>query len=240
MLHKTRGIVLRTTPYAESSVVVQVFTEKFGVQSYLVNGVKKAKAKISINVLQPLHLLELVVYQKNSGGLQRMAEARQLPPFQRIPYDIIKSSLVLFLNEMLYKSVKQQGPDDAMFEFVFNAVNWLDSSERTPVNFHLYFLLKFTRYLGFFPAPQELGQHFFDLKDGVFTSYPPNHSLVLHEPHTSQWASILTSRLTTLENVKISNTDRRVLLHKLIDFYRLHIDNVGDIKSCEILEEVLG
>lgn len=240
MLHKTRGIVLRTTPYAESSVVVQVFTEKFGVQSYLVNGVKKAKAKISINVLQPLHLLELVVYQKNSGGLQRMAEARQLPPFQRIPYDIIKSSLVLFLNEMLYKSVKQQGPDEAMFEFVFNAINWLDSSERTPVNFHLYFLLKFTRYLGFFPAPQELGQHFFDLKDGVFTNYPPNHSLVLHEPHTSQWASILTSRLTTLENVKISNTDRRVLLHKLIDFYRLHIDNVGEIKSCEILEEVLG
>ena len=240
MLHKTRGIVLRTTSYAETSVVVHVFTEKFGVQSYLVNGVKKAKAKISINILQPLHLLELVVYQKNSGGLQRMAEARQLPPFHRIPYDIIKSSLVLFLNEMLYKSIKQQGPDEAMFEFVFNAIHWLYSSEKTPVNFHLYFLLKFTRYLGFFPAPQQAGQHFFDLKDGVFTKYAPNHSLVLHEPHTSQWAILLTSRLITLENVKISNVDRRVLLHKLIDFYRLHIDNVGDIRSCEILEEVLG
>lgn len=240
MLHKTRGIVLRTTSYAESSVVVQVFTEKFGVQSYLVNGVKKPKAKISINVLQPLHLLELIVYQKNYGGLQRMVEARQLPPFQRIPYDIIKSSLVLFLNEVLYKSVKQQGPDEAMFEFVFNAINWLDSSEKTPVNFHLYFLLKFTRFLGFFPAPQRTGQLFFDLKDGVFTKHAPNHPLVLHEPHTSQWALILTSKLDALESIKIANTDRRVLLHKLIDFYRLHIDNVGEIKSCEILEEVLG
>src|SRR5690349_12859257 len=108
MLHKTRGIVFKTTNYSESSVVVQVFTEKFGLQSYLINGVKKPKAKIKMNILQPLHLLEMVVYHKPSGNIQRAAEVRQQPVFLTIPYDIVKSSLVMFLNEVLYKAIRQQ------------------------------------------------------------------------------------------------------------------------------------
>lgn len=240
MLHKTRGIVLKTTAYAESSVVVHIFTEKFGIQSYLVNGVKKPKTKIRLNMLQPLHLLDMVVYHKDGTGLQRVSEARQLPLFQRIPYDVIKSSVVLFLNEVVYKSVKQQGPDIAMFEFLYNAIIWLDSADETPVNFHIYFLLKFTRYLGFYPALPKPVDKFFDLKDGVFTAYAPGHAFVLHEPHTSQWAHILGCSLTDLFTIKISNNDRRVLIQKVVDFYRLHIDNIGDIKSNEILEEVLN
>ncbi|HEY1023883.1 MAG TPA: DNA repair protein RecO, partial [Sphingobacteriaceae bacterium] len=105
MLHKTRGIVFKTTDYSESSVVVQVFTEKFGLQSYLINGVKRPKAKIRSNILQPLHLLDMVVYHKPAGNIQRVAEVRQVPVFQTIPYDVVKSSLVLFLNEVLHKSI---------------------------------------------------------------------------------------------------------------------------------------
>jgi len=240
VLHKTKGIVLKTTPYAESSVVVQIFTEKFGIQSYLVNGVKKSKAKIRLNILQPLHLLDLVVYQKNTGGLQRISEARQVPAFQRIPYDIMKSSVVLFLNEVIYKCMKQQGADNALFEFLFNAIHWLDTTDDTPVNFHLYFLLKLSKFLGFYPASKSAKQSYFDLKEGVFTQYAPNHSLVLQEPHTSQWASLLDSKLAELHFVKIPNADRRVLLQKIVDFYQLHVDSMGEIKSREILEEVLS
>ena len=107
MLHKTRGIVLKTTNYNESSVVVQVFTEKFGIQAYLINGVKKPKAKIPINVLQPLHLLEMVVYYKQNAQIQRIAEARLMPMFKSIPYDVVKNTIVQFLNEVLYKSIRQ-------------------------------------------------------------------------------------------------------------------------------------
>ncbi|WP_345233201.1 DNA repair protein RecO [Olivibacter ginsenosidimutans] len=240
MLHKTRGIVLKTTPYAESSVVVQIFTEKFGMQAYLVNGVKKPRAKIGLNILQPFHLLDLVVYHKLTGSLQRISEARQTPIFQRIPYDVIKSSIAQFLNELVYKSMKQQGPDEALFDFIFHAICWLDALEHTPANFHLYFLLKLTKFLGFYPASNGSNRPFFDLKEGTFTSYLPNHSLVLQNPHTTQWATILNSNWSALHGIKIPHADRRILLHRVVDFYQLHLDAIGEIKSLEILEEVLG
>ena len=151
MLHKTRGIVFKTTDYGESSVIVQVFTEKFGLQSYIINGVKKPRAKISRNMLQPLHLLDMVVYYKNTGQVQRISELRNSPVLQSIPYDVIKSCITLFLNEVLYKAVRQQSADENLFDFVFNAIEWLDNQTEGVANFHLLFLTRLTRYLGFYP-----------------------------------------------------------------------------------------
>ncbi|HUH33525.1 MAG TPA: DNA repair protein RecO, partial [Daejeonella sp.] len=185
MLHKTRGIVLKTTSYSESSVVVQVFTEKFGLQSYLINGVKKPKAKISMNILQPLHLLEMVVYYKPSGNIQRAAEVRQQPVFLSIPYNIVKSSLVLFLNEVLYKAIKQQTADEVLFEFLFHAIEILDRMEAGAVNFHLYFLLRLTRFLGFYPdLTLADSASYFDLTNGNFTKQIPPHSSLIEQPLT--------------------------------------------------------
>ena len=239
MLYKTRGIVLKATNYSESSVVVQVFTEKFGLQSYIVNGARKPKAKIGMTILQPLHLLDMVVYHRGNTSLQRISEARQRPPFQTIPYDIAKSAVVLFLNEILYKCLRQQSADEPLFDYVFNAVSWLDTLEKMPPNFHLLFLLKLSRYLGFLPVLPKNGQPFFDLKDGVFCRNLPPHSLVLQHPHTGQLADLLACSFDRLDSLTISLADRRFLLTKLIDFYRLHVDNMGEIKSHGVLEEVL-
>src|ERR1700761_5207708 len=151
MLHKTRGIVFKTTDYSESSVIVQVFTEKFGLQSYIVNGAKKPRAKISMNMLQPLHLLDMVVYHKNTGQVQRISELKNSPVLQSIPYDVIKSSIAIFLNEVLYKAVRQQSADESLFDFVFNAIEWLDHQHEGLSNYHLLFLVRLTRYLGFYP-----------------------------------------------------------------------------------------
>ena len=137
MLHKTRGIVLRTTLYSESSVVVQVFTEKFGIQSYIINGVKKPKAKISINILQPLHLLDLVVYHKATTQIHRVSEAKALPVFRSIPYHLVKNTIIQFLNEVLYKSIRQQQVDEHLFAYLFNAIRWFDEADDFNVNFHL-------------------------------------------------------------------------------------------------------
>jgi len=91
MLHKTRGIALKVTNYSESSVVAQIFTEEFGLQSFLINGARKPKAKVRASLLQPLHVLDMVVYHKDNKSLQRIAEARQSPLLQEIPYDIVKN-----------------------------------------------------------------------------------------------------------------------------------------------------
>ncbi|MGK6350611.1 DNA repair protein RecO [Parapedobacter sp. DT-150] len=240
MLHKTRGIVLKSTNYSESSMVVQIFTEKFGLQSYLVNGARRPKAKIGATILQPLHLLEMVVYHRGNTSLQRIAEARQMPSFQTIPYDIVKSTVVLFLDEMLYKSLRQQSADEPLFDYLFHAISWLDMSEKMPPNFHLLFLLKLSRYLGFGPALPKPGQSYFDLKDGVFCRSLPAHTMVLQPPHSGQLAALLAVSFEEVVSLRISSSDRRMLLTKIIDFYRLHVDNMGEIKSHDVLVEVLA
>ncbi len=241
MLHKTRGIVFKTTDYGESSVVVQVFTEKFGLQSYMVNGAKKPKAKIGRNMLQPLHLLDMVIYHKESGNVQRIKELKNSPVLQTIPYDVIKSSIILFLNEVLYKAVKQQSADENSFDFVFNSIEWLDHSEDGLTNFHLLFLIKLTRYLGFYPDRTPAGSvDYFDLKNGVFSKSKPESVLYLSPPHTQNFAALLKSNFENVANVKLTNDSRRYLIDKLLDYYALHIEGFGNIRSHEVLEEVLG
>lgn len=241
MLHKTRGIVFKTTDYGESSVVVQVFTEKFGLQSYMVNGAKKPKAKISRNMLQPLHLLDMVVYHKEAGNVQRIKELKNAPVLHSIPYDVIKSSVALFLNEVLYKAVKQQSPDENMFDFIFTAIEWLDHQTPAFNNFHLLFLIRLSRYLGFYPDRYLAGQaDYFDLKNGVFSRYKPDSVLYLSPPHTQNFTALLQSNFETIANIQLSNDERRYLIAKLLDYYALHVEGFGNIKSHEVLEEVLG
>ncbi len=241
MLHKTRGIVLKTTDYGESSVIVQVFTEKMGLQSYIINGVKKPKAKISRNMLQPLHLLDMVVYHKSAGNVQRISELKTSPVLQSIPYDVIKSSMAIFLNEVLYKSIKQQTADEHLFDFVFSAIEWLDHQSGGLANFHLLFLIKLTRYLGFYPDRYQVNDaDYFDLKDGVFKRYKPDSLLYLSPPHTQNFGRLLQCSFENLSTLKLSNDERRYLIAKLLEYYALHIEGFGNIRSHEILEEVLS
>jgi len=241
MLHKTRGIVFKTTDYGESSVIMQVFTEKFGLQSYIVNGAKKPKAKIARNMLQPLHLLDMVVYHKGTGSVQRIKELKNSPVLQTIPYDVIKSSLAIFLNEVLYKAIKAQSEDGRVFDFVFSAIEWLDHQSEGLANFHLVFLIQLTRYLGFYPDRTLAGEaDYFDLHNGVFCRYKPGTVLYLSPPHTQNFAKLLHCSFENIAQVKLNNDERRFLLQKLLEYYALHIESFGSVRSHEVLEEVLG
>jgi DNA repair protein RecO (recombination protein O) len=241
MLHKTRGIVFKTTDYGESSVIVQVFTEKFGLQSYIVNGAKKPKAKIARNMLQPLHLLDMVVYHKNTGNVQRIAELKNSPVLQTIPYDVIKSSVAMFLNEVLYKAVRQQSADENLFGFIFSAIEWLDHQTEGLANFHLLFLIQLTRYIGFYPDRYLAGDaDYFDLKNGVFSRYKPDSTSYLLPPHTQNFTVLLQCSFENILHLKLTNDDRRYLIQKLLEYYALHIEGFGSIRSHEVLEEVLG
>lgn len=241
MLYKTRGIVFKTTNYSESSVVVQIFTEKFGLQSYMINGIKKPKSKIKLNSLQPLHLLDMVVYHKPTSSIQRVSELRHQPVFLTIPYDIVKSSIILFLNEVIYKSLKQHEEDEVLFEFLFHSIEILDSMSTGLANFHLYFLLRLTRFLGFYPDMTQAKEGaYFDLMDGKYVSQQPPHTLFLEPVYASVWTNIIQSNYDDLENLKISASVRKYLLEKVLAYYKCHIEGFGQVRSHEVLEEVLG
>lgn len=239
MLHKTRAIALKIIDYTESSIVAHIYTEKFGIQAYLINGAKKPRAKIHVNLLQPLHLLDLVVYHKDGTTLQRIKEAGQHPILKHLPINIEKSTLALFLDEILHKVLRHQQPDEQLFEFLHSSILWLDRTDSSIANFHLVFLLRLSKYLGFFPSRQ-ITKTYFDLTEGSYTSLVPLHPHFLEKRQAELFFIFGESTYQDSNDVRISRADRRELLAKVLLFYRLHIDNFGEVKSLEILEEVFS
>ncbi|MBD1433364.1 DNA repair protein RecO [Sphingobacterium sp. DN00404] len=241
MLYKTPGIALKTTNYADNSIVVHIFTETFGMQSYLINGARKLKARLPVNLFQPLHLLDLVVYYKESSGLQRIKEAHPRPVLKEIPLEITKGSIALFLNEILYKVLRHQSPDPFLFNFIQQSIIWLDETKKSLANFHLIFLIKLSRFLGFLPLHHHKQQYpYFNLIEGVFSNSLPAHRHVLQEPHTSIFLRLLKTDFEESHHIKMNKSDRKYLVEKLLEFYRLHTENFGQVNSLYILEEIFN
>jgi DNA repair protein RecO (recombination protein O) len=176
MLQKTRAIVLDITPYAEASIIVKAYTETMGLQSFLVNGVRKPKARFANNLFQPLTIIEIVAYFKKQGGLHRVSDVSASPPLVHIPYDTIKTTVALFLAEILYRSIKEEEANPDLFGFIDHSIQILDLHPETTSRFHLIFCLQLTRYLGFYPSGR-FSNHTrcFDLKEGVFREGKPMH-----------------------------------------------------------------
>jgi len=241
MLHKTRGIVLKASNYSESSIVVQIFTEKFGLQSYLVSGAKKPKAKIRQNMFQQLQLLEMVVYHKSNGSLQRISEVKAQPVLVSIPYDLVKTSIALFINEVLYKSLKLHYEDEPLFNFIYNAIDLLDKLKEGLANFHLYFLIRLTTYLGFYPdRTYENNALFFDLKEGVYAREQPLHLYIIDQSLIEDFKKLIGSGFENIHQLRFSPNNKKALLAKILDYYQLHIESFRDVKSHLVLEDVLS
>jgi DNA repair protein RecO (recombination protein O) len=242
MLHKTRGIVLRTTNYSESSVVAKIYTELFGLQSYMINGVRNKKAKVKANLLQPLTLLNLVVYHKERSGLQRISEIRPDVPLTSIPYRIVKSSIVLFLNEILNQAILEEEANPDLFHFIYNSICILDLLDENDgcANFHLAFLIQLTKFLGFFPLGQySEDQPIFNLKEGLFQQMPPTHPNYLAFPLSKTIYQLATYPYTAIKEILLSRDDRKELLQKVLLYFQLHSSGFSNIKAHLILEEVM-
>src|SRR5258708_7426489 len=146
MLHKTRGIVFRFTKYGETSIIVTIFTELFGLQTYIVNGVRSKNPKGKIALYQPLTLLDLVVYYKENANILRIKEVRCTHQYVSISTDIRKSTQALFLSEMINKAVKEQSHAAEICSFLFDSFEVLDRLTGNFENFHLVFLIKLSRF----------------------------------------------------------------------------------------------
>lgn len=239
MLHKTRGIVFHTTNFSETSIIAKVYTELFGVQSYIVNGVRKKNAKHRSSIFQPLSLVEMIVYHKERGGIQRIAEIRNSPQFKNIPFDPVKTSIVLFLNEVLYRAVKEEEENPGLFEYLFSGLQFLDVQTETSGNFHLSFLLRLTRFLGFFPNGNYSDEApFFNLQDGNFERLTPDHPFFLDKGLSQKFGEVIAASGNLSDAVALQAAERRELIERLLEYYRLHIDGFGEVKSHKVLEQI--
>jgi DNA repair protein RecO (recombination protein O) len=239
MLASTEGIVLHFIKYRESSVITTIYTRDFGRQSYLINGARSRKSKNKASLLQPLFLVDLVAYQKHSRELHRVKEIKSNQPYQNIAFDVAKSTQVIFLAEVLFKTINEQESFPEMFNFIKNALLYFDLMDEGSANFHLFFLFRLTEYLGFLPDTTKTGfQGWFDLKKGSVVPFEPSHPFFANKEVTEYLISLSSLKIHDLSDLKIPRAIRENMLTVLLDYYQLHFDNLGEIKSLSVLREV--
>ena len=222
MLHKTRGVVFRFTKYGETSIIVNIFTELFGLQGYIVNGVRSTAGKNKIALFQPLTLLDMVVYHRENANLNRISEVKCLYPYKSIPMDIRKSTVAVFVNEVINKAIKEESHASELCQFIIESLVALDKLNAGTENFHLIFLLKLSRLLGFgaYNTAEVLG-------------------LRATDPDTEGLLDVLI-RAEYSHALAVTNHQRRALLDLLLKFYGDHIDSFGEMKSTQVLRDILG
>lgn len=229
MLKRTRGIVLGSLKYKETSIIVKIFTEEYGTQAFIINGVRSSKGKGKAALYQPLSLLDLIIYYKEGKGLLRVSESKLSLAFQDIPFHPIKRTIGIFLTEFFSKILKEDEVNKELFEFVFHAVQYFDHQEVGVENFHLQLLLKSAVHLGYGPQGDldfvhqliEAGLHFTQLEN------EKSHiDQLIQQPFGAE--------------IKINGTYRRELLDQIIKFYTIHLNERLEIKSIEVLKTVLN
>ena len=244
MTHKTKGIVLRTIKYGETSVVVTIFTELFGVQTYMVNGVRTTKkSSAKANYFQPGAILDLVVYHNAMQAMQRIKEFGWDILFQQVLSDVIKNSIALYMVELLQKCLDQPEQNTALFYFCEDVLVQLDKANKSITgNIALYFSLHLTHFFGFkMNDNYDVEQNILDLREGNFVTQQPDHANFIEGDQafiTSQLLKVM--QPFELEEIKLHHDTRRKLLLHYQDYYALHIPDFGQMKTLSILHEVLG
>ena len=244
-LHKTKGIILRTVKYGETSLIVTIYTELFGLQSYLVNGVRSSSRKGpgKANLFQPAAILDLVVYHNDLKNLQRLREFRWGVLYQHIFFDVLKNAVAVFMVELLQKCIKQPEPNPDLFYFIEDAFVLLDGSEgRVLANYSLFFILHLAGFFGFrIEDTYTEANAILDLREGQFAPEHPQHPYVLEGTYSFITSQLLKVRQPEeLAGLPLNQEIRRQLLQAYLGFYALHVPDFGEMKTLTVLQTVLA
>ncbi|MFY0626473.1 MAG: DNA repair protein RecO [Reichenbachiella sp.] len=228
MLHKTRGIVLNYIKYRETSVIARIYTESFGVQSYIINSIRSQRSKKGLALLQPLTILEMVVYHNANkpDGLNRISEYKPAYHFSSIPFDVKKSTMAMFITELLFKTLQEEEHHGAVFEFLVEYILTLDQKLDQFENLHVYLLVQLTHYLGF----------------GIHYRRELENDQALHrtnENRLKMYDKIIELNDNKInESMILSNGMRKEILDYMVDYYTKHIEGFKGMKSLDILSQI--
>jgi len=244
-LHKTKGIVLKGVKYGETSLVVTIYTELFGIQSYLVNGVRTStrKGPGKANLFQPAAILDLIVYHNELKNLQRIREFKWGVLYQHIFFDVIRNAVALFMVELLQKCIKQPEPNPELFYFIEDAFLHLDAADgRVLANFPLFFILHLAGFFGFkIEDVYSERNSFLDLKEGQFVAEHPQHHQVLEGSLSYTTAQLLrVQQPAELQEIPLNQETRRALLLAYRTFYMLHVPDFGEMRTLNVMQTVLS
>ncbi len=239
MLQKLRGIVLHHINYGETSLILYLYTNQKGRISVIIPGARGKRKNKKISQYHNLALLDLEVYYKTSRDLQQIREAQLVVPMAGLTSDPVKSTMALFLAEILYRTLKEEEANPELFAFLENALKYFELATEGVANFHLYLMIHLTRYLGFFPVDNHQKESdWFDLRAGQFTTLPPEAPYRLDPSISALLARFLRSNLGETIAIKINRHQRTDLLAGLLDFYKTHLSGMGEIRSYQVLKDI--
>lgn len=234
---KTKAIVISSLKYQEKSLIVKCFTQSDGLKSYFVQSAysgKKSNQKIAY--FQPLTILEIEANHKNKGTLEHFKEIKLASAYQTINTNVFKSTIAIFLSEILHHSIKEEEKNENLFTFLEAALLWFDTHEETS-NFHLILMLEITKFIGFYPDISQIENTFFEMTEGIFSPFQGISCLTEHE-------TFLFKKLINLKfdsNQKIfTGIERQIILKILLDYYSIHLDGFKKPKSLDVLKEVFA
>ena len=158
-------------------MVVYLLTDAGGRRSYMVQGVRSRNGRGSkLALFQPMFPVEFEGLESPRQQMHRFKEVRGGFVLQSLPFDVRKSTMALFMAEVLYRLVREYDePNEALFDFVWNCVGALDSMDEGVANFHLWFLANLSRFLGFCPGNEYASGDWFDIREGLYTKTRPAH-----------------------------------------------------------------
>ena len=239
MLVKTEAIVLHSFKYGESRLIVDMFTKEMGRMSFIVPLPKTPKSRLKKQYFQPMTLLEVECDVRQRVQLQKLKDARLLMVYASIPFSPEKLALSLFIAEFLYHALRSEQQNTALFSYVCDSIQWLDTVEAGFANFHLTFLMRMSRFLGFYPNLDDYVEGcVFDMRAATFSLQVPTHRDFL-QPHEAQMIHLLMRMdFATMHLFRFSHHERNRIVDVLLHYYRLHIPQFPELKSLSVLQEL--
>lgn len=237
MVITTKAFVFSAIKYGEADLITKCFTEKSGLRTYLLKNVRKSKkGKIKASLFQPLTQVEIVANHKDKGTLEYIREAKLLIPYQSLHTDILKSTVIMFLSEVLRSSIREEEPNSSLYNFLEKSFSWFDLQERA-ANFHLSFLIELTKYLGFYPDDSQGSGSIFNLVDGTFQDVKTNNDCISGE-NVCLLKQFLGTDFEASSRIKLNQISRSRFLLMMLQYYQIHLQGFQKPKSLAVLNEI--
>lgn len=237
--YKGRGVVLHTLKYGDTSMVVYLLTDVGGRRSYMVQGVRSAKGRGSkLALFQPMFAVEFEGLESPRQQMDRFREVRSGLVLQSMPFDVRKSTVALFMAEVLYRLVRESEANEPLFDFVWGSVEALDSLQEGVANFHLWFLANLSRFLGFFPGNDYASGDWFDFREGLYTKARPEHVGCMTQENARMLHDFVACDVRCLGEIGLNRRERVEFLDAMLVYYGYHLDAVHAVQSVKILQEV--
>lgn len=239
MLLNTQGIVIRTIKYGDTSVITHIFTHAKGVKSFIVNGVRTKRTTMPYGLFQPGTFLDLTMYAHDQKKLLRLKEAKIASPWQKLPFDIKRSSVSLFICELLEKTLRDSDEHGQLFDEVLLYLQHIDTTENSLANQPIFFLIDLSVHFGFGPQGRyDSGQKYFDLQEGYFMKKP--HSLYyMNEINAQYFSACIETGFIDGHTISLTRALRKSILEDMIKYYSLHIENFPSLRSIEVFQSIM-